>query len=285
MSLVVSGGDISSAETLGALEIARGVRLDSVASIVSVTKQTTITRVDGKPAATITGDITSENTGKVSQDAQKAADKLTMPDGISVKAGGIASDINQGFSSMFVAIVVSIVLVYAVMALLFGSLLTPFVILFSLPLALIGALVALAATGSALSISSLIGILMLVGIVVTNAIVLLEFVIMLRKERGYSTYDALVEGGQTRVRPIMMTAVAAMLALVPLALGRNQGAIIASELGRVVIGGLFSSTLLTLVVVPVVYSLIEGMKMRFSRRLSPVAVEKAGGAGSRPTKE
>ena len=117
---------------------------------------------------------------------------------------------------------------------------------------------ALAVTGSALSISSLIGILMLVGIVVTNAIVLLEFVIMLRKERGYSTYDALVEGGQTRVRPIMMTAVAAMLALVPLALGRNEGAIIASELGRVVIGGLFSSTLLTLVVVPVVYSLVEG---------------------------
>jgi hydrophobic/amphiphilic exporter-1 (mainly G- bacteria), HAE1 family len=271
VSLVVSGSDITSAETLGALEIARGVRLDSVASIVPVTKQTTITRVDGKPAATITGDITSDNTGKVSGDAQNAVDKLTLPNGISVKAGGIASDINQGFSTMFVAIVVSIVLVYTVMALLFGSLLTPFVILFSLPLALIGALVALAVTGSALSISSLIGILMLVGIVVTNAIVLLEFVIMLRKERGYSTYDALVEGGQTRVRPIMMTAVAAMLALVPLALGRNEGAIIASELGRVVIGGLFSSTLLTLVVVPVVYSLVEGLKVRFSRRPSPVA--------------
>ena len=271
VSLMASGGDIISAETLGALEIARGVRLDSVASIVPVSKQTTITRVDGKPAATITGDITSENTGKVSQDAQKAVDKLSLPDGISVKTGGIASDINEGFSTMFVAIVVSIVLVYAVTAVLFGSLLTPFVILFSLPLALIGAIVALTVTGSALSISSLIGILMLVGIVVTNAIVLLEFVIMLRKERGYSTYDALVEGGQTRVRPIMMTAVAAMLALVPLALGRNEGAIIASELGRVVIGGLFSSTLLTLVVVPVVYSLIEGLKARFSRRLPPVA--------------
>ena len=282
VSLVVSGGDLNSAETLGALEIARGVRLDSVASIVPVTKQTTITRVDGKPAATITGDITSENTGKVSQDAQKAVDKLTLPEGISVKTGGIASDINEGFSKMFVAIIVSIVLVYTVMALLFGSLLTPFVILFSLPLALIGALVALAITGSALSISSLIGILMLVGIVVTNAIVLLEFVIMLRKERGYSTYDALVEGGQTRVRPIMMTAVAAMLALVPLALGRNEGALIASELGRVVIGGLFSSTLLTLVVVPVVYSLIEGVKGRFSRRLLP---EMARGGGESPVKE
>jgi HAE1 family hydrophobic/amphiphilic exporter-1 len=188
----------------------------------------------------------------------------------------------EGFSKMFVAIGVSVVLVYLVMALLFGSLLTPFVILFSLPLALIGAIVALVVTGSALSISALIGILMLVGIVVTNAIVLLEFVIMLRQEHGCSTYDALVEGAQTRVRPILMTAVAAMLALIPLALGRNQGALIASELGRVVIGGLFSSTLLTLVVVPVVFSLVDGLKMRFSHQPSTVAAELVSVAGSDP---
>jgi HAE1 family hydrophobic/amphiphilic exporter-1 len=269
--LVVSASDLTSAEALGAVQIARGVPLDSVAEIVPVTKQTTITRVNGKPAATITADITSSNTGKVSRDAQNAVDKLKLPEGITVKAGGVAADINEGFSKMFVAIVVSVVLVYSLMALLFGSLLTPFVILFSLPLALIGAIVALAVTGSALSVSALIGILMLVGIVVTNAIVLLEFVIMLRQERGYSTYDALVEGGQTRVRPILMTAVAAMLALIPLALGRTQGALIASELGRVVVGGLFSSTLLTLVVVPVVYSLVDGLKTRFTRRPSAVA--------------
>jgi HAE1 family hydrophobic/amphiphilic exporter-1 len=269
--LVVSASDLTGAEALGGVQIARGVRLDSVADIVPVTKQTTITRVDGKPAATITGDITSSNTGKVSRDAQSAVDKLKLPDGLTVKAGGVAADINEGFSKMLVAILVSIVLVYSVMALLFGSLLTPFVILFSLPLALIGAIVALVITGSALSISALIGILMLVGIVVTNAIVLLEFVIMLRQERGYSTYDALVEGGQTRVRPILMTAVAAMLALIPLALGRNQGALIASELGRVVVGGLFSSTLLTLVVVPVVYSLVDGLRTRFIRQPSAVA--------------
>jgi HAE1 family hydrophobic/amphiphilic exporter-1 len=122
----------------------------------------------------------------------------------------------------------------------------------------------------------------LVGIVVTNAIVLLEFVIMLRREQGYSTYDALVEGAQTRVRPILMTAVAAMLALIPLALGRNQGALIASELGRVVIGGLFSSTLLTLAVVPLVFSLVDGLKMRFSHQPSTVAAELASVAGSDP---
>jgi len=145
-------------------------------------------------------------------------------------------------------------------------LLTPFVILFSLPLAMIGAIVALVITGSPLSISAMIGILMLVGIVVTNAIVMLEFVIMLQHERGHSTREALIEGATTRLRPILMTAIAAMLALIPLSLGLTEGALIASDLGRVVIGGLFSSTLLTLLVVPVVYSLADGIRRRAGRR-------------------
>jgi len=264
--LVLSGADITSKDAIGAFEVARGVRLDAVAQITETPKRTTITRVNGKPAANVTADITGTDTGKVSQNVQKAVTRLQLPAGIKVKTGGVASDINEGFSSMLIAIAVSIALVYGLMALLFQSLLTPFVILFSLPLALIGAIVALVVTGSALSVSSLIGMLMLVGIVVTNAIVLLEFVIMLRHDHGYSTHDALIEGAQTRVRPILMTAIAAMLALVPLELGRSEGALIASDLGRVVIGGLFSSTLLTLVVVPVVYSLVDGLRHRITHR-------------------
>ena len=116
---------------------------------------------------------------------------------------------------------------------------------------------------------------MLVGIVVTNAIVMLEFVIMLQHERGYTTYQALIEGATTRLRPILMTAVAAMLALIPLSLGLTEGALIASDLGRVVIGGLFSSTLLTLLVVPVVYSLADGLRRRVRRgRRSPAPAGK-----------
>ena len=107
---------------------------------------------------------------------------------------------------------------------------------------------------------------MLIGIVVTNAIVLLDLVERLRAE-GHSTKDALIEGGRTRVRPILMTAIATILALIPLAAGFNQGSIIAAELGTVVIGGLFSATFLTLVVIPVVYSLVDGLKVRVSRRL------------------
>jgi hydrophobic/amphiphilic exporter-1 (mainly G- bacteria), HAE1 family len=153
------------------------------------------------------------------------------------------------------------------MVIAFNSLVTPFVILFSLPLATIGAFPALFLTGRPIGVSALIGFLMLIGIVVTNAIVLLDLVERLRSE-GVPMKRALIEGGRTRVRPILMTAFATILALIPLAAGFNEGSIIAAELGTVVIGGLFSSTLLTLLVVPVVYSLVESLKRRSQRALS-----------------
>jgi len=142
----------------------------------------------------------------------------------------------------------------------------PFVILFTLPLA-VGAIAALWITSSSLSINAMLGMLMLVGIVVTNAIVMLEYVTMLRRERGYEVHEALVEGGQTRLRPVLITALATMLALVPLAAGFGGSGLISAELGRVVIGGLFTSTFLTLLVVPVVYSLMDGLKRRVTRTL------------------
>jgi hydrophobic/amphiphilic exporter-1 (mainly G- bacteria), HAE1 family len=172
---------------------------------------------------------------------------------------------------------VAILIVYLAMVLTFNSLVTPFIILFTLPLATIGAFPALLLTGRPIGISALIGFLMLIGIVVTNAIVLLDLVERLRRE-GMSTHDALIEGGRTRVRPILMTAIATILALVPLAAGFNQGSIIAAELGTVVIGGLLSSTFLTLLVIPVVYSLVDGVRSRFSRQEAPVAVTDAGEA-------
>jgi HAE1 family hydrophobic/amphiphilic exporter-1 len=158
----------------------------------------------------------------------------------------------------------AIALVYIVMVVTFGSLLEPLAILFSLPLAFIGALGALVITQRALGLPAMIGLLMLIGIVVTNAIVLVDLVNQLRRQ-GASIYDSLVQAGRTRVRPILMTAVATILALMPLALGLSEGSIIAAELGTVVIGGLLTSTLLTLVVVPVVYSLLEGGKGRIAR--------------------
>jgi HAE1 family hydrophobic/amphiphilic exporter-1 len=168
------------------------------------------------------------------------------------------------------------------MVLTFNSLITPFIILFSLPLATIGALPALFLTGRPLGVSALIGFLMLIGIVVTNAIVLLDLVERLRSQ-GMSTHDALIEGGRTRVRPILMTAIATILALVPLAAGFNQGSIIAAELGTVVIGGLFTSTFLTLLVIPAIYSLVDGVRTWASGLRSSSSDEDAAAPTPPPT--
>ena len=243
--------------------------LGKIATVEQVDAQGTITRVDQSPAATVSAEITSVDTGKVSQDVQAQVDAMvadgTIPAGVDVRLTGVTQEQRNAFSGLYVSMGVAVLVVYLAMVLTFNSLITPFIILFSLPLATIGAFPALLLTGRPLGVSALIGFLMLIGIVVTNAIVLLDLVERLRAQ-GLSTHDALIEGGRTRVRPILMTAIATILALIPLAAGFNQGSIIAAELGTVVIGGLFSSTFLTLLVVPVVYSLVDGLRSRLARR-------------------
>jgi hydrophobic/amphiphilic exporter-1 (mainly G- bacteria), HAE1 family len=155
--------------------------------------------------------------------------------------------------------------VYLILVITFGGGLAPFAILFSLPFTIIGALVGLLIAGETISISSMIGALMLIGIVVTNAIVLIDRVIH-KENEGLSTREALLEAGATRLRPILMTAIATIGALFPLALGLEGSGLISKGLGVTVIGGLTSSTLLTLVVVPIVYEILMKMKGRIGRR-------------------
>jgi HAE1 family hydrophobic/amphiphilic exporter-1 len=263
---------ITSVEQLQQLPVGvlQRVPLGTVAEVTQADVQGSITRIDGAPAAQITAEITTADTGKVSTDVQKVIDDLdaagAIPAGVDVSLAGVTQQQNEAFGGLFTSMGLAVLLVYVMLVLTFGSLITPFVILFSLPLATIGAFGALAITGRPIGVSALIGFLMLIGIVVTNAIVLLDLVIRLRSE-GHGLKDALIEGGRTRVRPILMTAFATILALIPLAAGFNQGSIIAAELGTVVIGGLFSSTLLTLIVVPVVYYMIESTKESIRRRL------------------
>ncbi len=194
--------------------------LGQVADVQQVEVQGTVTRVDGAPAATVSADITSEDTGAVSMDAQAIIDELhdvgAIPEGVTTTFAGATAEMNEAFDGLFFSMGVAILVVYIVMVLALGSLITPFIILFSLPLALIGAIPALLITGNPLGISAMIGFLMLIGIVVTNAIVLLDFVEQLR-DRGVPTTEALVKGANTRVRPILMTAVATILALSPVA--------------------------------------------------------------------
>jgi HAE1 family hydrophobic/amphiphilic exporter-1 len=241
------------------------VALGQIATVSIQQSQVKVTRIGGQPAVTISADITSKNTGTVSSDIQKKINALNLPSSVTVSYGGITSQITSGFSGLLLALLAAVILVYVLMVITFGSLLDPFILLFSLPLAAIGAFPALLITGRTISISSLIGLLMLVGIVVTNAIVFLDMVKQ-REKQGMPTREALLEGGRIRVRPILMTAIATILATLPLALGENDGSFISAELGTVVIGGLLSSTLLTLVVIPVLYSLASGMKRRLGFR-------------------
>jgi HAE1 family hydrophobic/amphiphilic exporter-1 len=267
----VDPAQVDSVAALRALPVGIGqtVPLGSIADVQQVSAQGSITRIDERPASSISAEITSANTGAVSQAVALEIDRLradgTIPFGVEVRLAGVTQLQTEAFSGLFVSMAVAILLVYLMMVLTFNSLITPFVIMFSLPLATIGAFPALLITGRPIGISALIGFLMLIGIVVTNAIVLLDLVERLRA-RGEPTTEALVEGGRTRVRPILMTAIATILALIPLAAGFNQGSIIAAELGTVVIGGLFSSTFLTLIVVPVVYSLMDGGKVGVTKR-------------------
>ncbi|HSK93177.1 MAG TPA: efflux RND transporter permease subunit [Candidatus Angelobacter sp.] len=262
---------VDSVDALGRLPVGEGVTLLEVAGIEERDVRGTVTRVGGAPAATVSGEVVGEDTGAISAAVRSELDRLDaggeLPAGVSVAVGGVSQQQTEAFTGLFVAMGVAVALVYLMLVLAFNSLITPFIILFSLPLATIGAFPALLLTGRPIGISALIGFLMLIGIVVTNAIVLLDLVERLRAQ-GVPLKEALIRGGHTRVRPILMTAIATILALVPLALGLNEGSIIAAELGTVVIGGLLSSTFLTLVVVPAAYRLIEDLRARIAPRRS-----------------
>ncbi|MDM5200538.1 efflux RND transporter permease subunit [Fictibacillus enclensis] len=241
------------------------VAISDVAKVKEGETADTVTRKDDKIYASVSGDVTSKNVNKVSTDVQKDIDKLDLPDGVDVKMGGVTEDINESFTQLGLAMLAAIAIVYFVLVVTFGGALAPFAILFSLPFTVIGALLALYIAGESISISAMIGALMLIGIVVTNAIVLIDRVIH-KENEGLSTREALLEAAATRLRPILMTALATIGALIPLALGFEGGGLISKGLGVTVIGGLTSSTLLTLIIVPVVYEFLMKLTRKNRKR-------------------
>ncbi len=251
---------VSSLEKVSNLVIAGTVGsapLNELATLTVRQGPVAISRTDGERSASITGEITDEDTQAVGVAIDEIIASLDVPPGVTVSSGGIFADIEEGFQAIFVSMAVGIILMYLVMVGSLGSLRNPFIIITSLPLALIGVMVALAITGRTLGLPAMMGLLLLIGIVVTNAIVLIAFVEQLR-DRGMSVYDALIIGGRVRLRPILMTAMTTSFALLPLAaFSGGGGGIISAELATVVIGGLASSTALTLIVVPVVYYLFN----------------------------
>ena len=203
--------------------------------------------------------------GAITMQVAKQVESLkdNMPAGTTLlPIGGVSADQADSFSQLLLALLAAIAIVYLIMVATFRSLIQPLVLLVSIPFAATGAFVALLVTNTALGLPALIGMLLLVGIVVTNAIVLIDLINQYRIQ-GMPLEDAIVNGARQRLRPILMTAIATIGALSPLALGfTGSGGFISQPLGVVVIGGLFSSTILTLVIVPVLYRLIEARKER-----------------------
>lgn len=237
------------------------VAIEDVVNIEEGSTSDTITRRDGRIYADVSAEITTKDVAQVSSAIQSEIDKLELPANVEVSMGGVTEDIAESFTQLGLAMLVAIAIVYLVLVLTFGGALAPFAILFSLPFTIIGALLGLLIAGETLSISAMIGGLMLIGIVVTNAIVLIDRVIH-KENEGLTTRDALLEAAGTRLRPILMTAIATIAALAPLAVGLEGSGLISKGLGVTVIGGLTSSTLLTLLIVPIVYESLMKLKKK-----------------------
>ena len=231
-----------------------------LSELVEVEKGTTLNalaRSQGEYYATVSGKILDDDISKATSEVDKAIDKLDLPKGVTVGVAGVAADMTEAFTQLIVAMLAAIAIVYFILVVTFREGVAPFAILFSLPFAVIGSFVGLLIAGETISISVMMGLLMLIGIVVTNAIVLVDRIIRMERT-GMNMRDAVLEAGATRLRPILMTAIATIGALIPLAIGSGGGGgLISKGLGISVIGGLISSTLLTLIVVPIVYEILS----------------------------
>lgn len=240
---------------------ANPITLDSVANVVATTGPSEIHRADQVRVAIVSANLRDIDLGAAVREVEQMVAESNARDGglgagIGMHIGGQGEELKESISSLLFAFGLAIFLVYLVMASQFESLLHPFVILFTIPLALVGAILALLITNSTVSVVVFIGLILLVGLVTKNAIILIDKVNQLR-EAGVAKREALVEGARSRLRPIMMTTLCTLFGFLPLALAFGQGAEVRSPMAITVIGGLLVSTLLTLVVIPVVYDLLD----------------------------
>ena len=251
------------------------VTLGDIADVRLVPGPVSMTRIDGARAATITAKPTGDNTGAVSASLQTKINALDLPEGATASIGGVSEDQSEAFVNLGLAMLAAIAIVFMLLVATFKSLIQPLILLVSIPFAATGALGLLVVTGTAMGVPAMIGMLMLIGIVVTNAIVLIDLINQYRAQ-GLGVVEAVVEGGRHRLRPILMTALATIFALLPMALGiTGEGGFIAQPLAVVVIGGLITSTLLTLLLVPTLYAMVE---LRKERRAKKKAARRAAKA-------
>ena len=243
----------------------QGVRVKEVGDVVESSNPPTIERKDRERVNTVSAVIAGRAMGDVVNDAKKQIDKMEMPNGVTIQLSGSYEDQQDSFSDLATLGGLIIILVFVVMAAEFESLTYPFINMMTLTFALSGVLIGLLISGETLNVMSMIGAIMLIGIVVKNGIVLVDY-INLNRERGMSVISAVVNGGKSRLRPVVMTTLTTILGMVPMAIGTGQGSEMWRPMGVAVIGGLTVSTILTLVFVPVVYCMFAGNGMAHQRR-------------------
>ncbi len=240
------------------------IELSQIADVSYGLGASTLERADRISSITVKSNVVGRPSGTVGAEISAAfADKV--PEGITIKVGGMMEQQDSAFGSLGFAFLAAIILIYLIMVVLYDSLLDPIVVLFSIPLSLIGAFLALALTMNNLNIFSIIGLIVLIGLVAKNAILLVDFTNHIRRDKGMDTLDALIEAGRERLRPILMTTFAMIFGMLPIALATGNGAELKNGMAWVIIGGLASSMILTLVVVPVVYYIFHKMMLRFRR--------------------
>jgi HAE1 family hydrophobic/amphiphilic exporter-1 len=243
------------------------VPLGEIAEIKVVEGPNAITREDQERVVTISAAIAGRDLNSVTRDIEEKLTQYSLPFGYSIDVGGEAEEMVSAFRDLFIVFLLAIIFVYMILAAQFESLLQPFIIMLTVPLGFIGVVWALAIAGLNLSVPAIVGLIVLAGIVVNNAIVLIDYTNNLRSE-GLSVYDALMQAGPTRFRPIMMTALTTILGLLPMSIGIGEGTELQAPLAVVVIGGLVVSTFLTLIVIPVFYVGFNRLGEKIKKRLA-----------------
>ncbi|MBE3588168.1 MAG: efflux RND transporter permease subunit, partial [Thermoanaerobacteraceae bacterium] len=265
----VASGEVSRLSELANLTIlspaGTRVPLSQVAEIKETRGPHTISREDQTRYVTVSAQLAGRDLGSVMKDIRAQMAGLSLPPGYTVEYSGEQKQMAETFGDLGLALILAVVLVYLVMVAQFESALYPFIIMFSVPVTMVGVTFSLLITGRAFSVPAFIGVIMLVGIVVKNAIVFVDYVNILRR-RGLERRAAILKAGPTRLRPILMTALTAILAMLPMAMALGEGSEGQAPMATVVAGGLAFSTLITLVLVPVIYTILDDWKDRWSAR-------------------
>ena len=237
--------------------------LGQIATVTSGLGPALISHLDRENVVVVEANVQGRSIGEVNQDISTALAGLALPAGYRITAGGEVKDQQEVFGKIFAALGVAVLLMYLILVMQFGSFLEPIAIMVSLPLSLIGVVLALILTGGTLNIMSMIGVILLMGIVAKNAILLIDFA-KWGQENGLGREDAIVEAGRVRLRPIMMTTLALVAGMIPVALGNGEGADFRAPLGRAIIGGVITSTFLTLLVIPTIYEILDDWRIKLT---------------------